>query len=332
MEFADKDRLFEMISKFEGLPIMVVGDMILDRFIWGNVERISPEAPVPVIEVTRETVHLGGAANVAANLASLGALPIPVGVAGIDQAGSELIQEFREQGIEPEGIVQEESRATTVKTRIIAHHQQVCRADREDRRPVVGATLNKLLEVCAGVVPRCKAVVLSDYLKGVLVPPVVDYLVNACRDDGKVLTVDPKANDFCLYRGATIITPNKREAEHASGFKITDNESLIQAGNQILIRTAADYILITRGEEGMTLIEKDDHLHLPTMAREVFDVTGAGDTVIATLTLALAAGASVREAAYIANHAAGIVVAKVGTAAVTRRELMAKLEAATRSG
>jgi D-beta-D-heptose 7-phosphate kinase / D-beta-D-heptose 1-phosphate adenosyltransferase len=175
------------------------------------------------------------------------------------------------------------------------------------------------------VVPRCAAVVLSDYLKGVLVPAVVDYLVGACRDQEKIIAVDPKADDFCLYRGATIITPNKREAERASGLRITDNQSLIKAGNTLLNYTAADYILITRGEEGMTLIEKKDHLHLPTAAREVFDVTGAGDTVIATLALALAAGATVREAAYLANHAAGIVVGKVGTATVSTQELLAKL-------
>ncbi len=323
---SSKSRLIEIISNFKDLPIAVAGDMILDRFIWGRVERISPEAPVPVIEITNETVHLGGAANVASNLVSLGARPVPVGVIGADEAGRALLDEFARLGIDTQGVVSQESRVTTVKTRIIAHHQQVCRADRETRTPVVGETLKKLLETGAAIVPRCAAVVLSDYLKGLLVAPLVDCLVASARKRNMFLAVDPKTDDFCIYRGASIITPNKREAERASGFVIVDDESLVKAGNRLLEKTGAAHILITRGEEGMTLIEKGQHFHLPTLAREVFDVTGAGDTVIATLTLAVAAGATVHEAADLANHAAGIVVGKVGTAAATTEELRASLE------
>ena len=323
---SSKSRLTEIISNFKDLPIAVAGDMILDRFIWGRVERISPEAPVPVIEITNETVHLGGAANVASNLVSLGARPVPVGVIGADEAGRALLDEFARLGIDAQGVVSEESRLTTVKTRIIAHHQQVCRADRETRTPVVGETLKKLLEIGAAIVPRCSAVVLSDYLKGLLVAPLVDCLVDSARRRNMFLAVDPKTDDFCIYRGASIITPNKREAERASGFLIVDDESLVKAGNRLLEKTGAAHILITRGEEGMTLIEKGQHFHLPTLAREVYDVTGAGDTVIATLTLAVAAGATVHEAADLANHAAGIVVGKVGTAAATTEELRASLE------
>jgi len=318
--------LIEIISNFKGLPIAVAGDMILDRFIWGRVERISPEAPVPVIEIMNETVHLGGAANVASNLVSLGARPVPVGVIGTDEAGRALLDEFARLGIDAGGVVTQESRVTTVKTRIIAHHQQVCRADRETRSPVVGETLKKLLEAGADIVPRCSAVILSDYLKGLLVAPLVDCLVESSRKRNLFLAIDPKADDFCTYRGASIITPNKREAERASGFTIVDDESLVKAGNRLLEKTGSGHILITRGEEGMTLIEKGHHFHLPTLAREVFDVTGAGDTVIATLTLAVAAGATVREAADLANHAAGIVVGKVGTASATTEELRASLE------
>ncbi len=321
-----KSRLIEIISRFKGLPIAVAGDMILDRFIWGRVERISPEAPVPVIEITRETVHLGGAANVASNLVSLGARPVPLGVIGMDDAGRALQDEFARLGIEAHGVVSQESRVTTVKTRIIAHHQQVCRADRETRTPVVGETLEKLLEMGADIVQRCSAVIMSDYLKGLLVAPLVDCLVESCRRRNTFLAVDPKADDFCMYRGASIITPNKREAERASGLLIADDQSLVKAGNRLLEKTGAGHILITRGEEGMTLIEKGHHFHLPTLAREVYDVTGAGDTVIATLTLAVAAGATVQEAANLANHAAGIVVGKVGTAAATTEELRASLE------
>ncbi len=323
---SSKSRLTEIISNFKDLPIAVAGDMILDRFIWGRVERISPEAPVPVIEITNETIHLGGAANVASNLVSLGARPVPLGVVGTDEAGRALLDEFARFGIDAHGVVSQESRVTTVKTRIIAHHQQVCRADRETRTPVVGETLQKLLEIGADVVSRCSAVILSDYLKGLLVAPLVDCLVESSRKRGTFLAADPKADDFGIYRGVSIITPNKREAERASGLTILDDQSLVRAEDRLLEKTGAGHILITRGEEGMTLIEKGRHFHLPTLAREVFDVTGAGDTVIATLTLAVAAGATVREAADLANHAAGIVVGKVGTAAATTEELRASLE------
>ena len=326
MDSPGRARLVELVSRFQGLRIMVVGDLILDRFIWGRVERISPEAPVPVIEIVRETVHLGGAANVAANLMELGATPVPVGVAGQDEAGQALIEEFKRAAIGLDGVVQDASRATTVKTRIIAHHQQVCRADRETRSPVVGATLKKLLEVSSRIIPGVSAVILSDYSKGVLVTPLVDHLIARCHESGKFLAVDPKAEDFCVYRGASVITPNKKEAERASGLVIADEESLARAGARLLEKTGAEHILITRGEEGMTLISKDGYFHLPTVAREVFDVTGAGDTVIATLALGVAAGATVREAASLANHAAGVVVRKLGTASASRQELIDSLE------
>jgi rfaE bifunctional protein kinase chain/domain len=326
MDFPSRARLVDVVSRFEGVPIMVVGDMILDRFIWGRVERISPEAPVPVIEVTRETMHLGGAANVAANLVALGARPLPVGVAGKDDAGQALLREFERAGIDSEGIVLDESRATTVKTRIIAHHQQVCRADWESRAPVSDATLNLLLEVSSEIITRTSAVILSDYMKGVLVTGLVERVVSDCQELGRFLAIDPKAEDFRMYWGASVITPNKREAERASGLKITDDESLARAGDRLREMTGAEHVLITRGEEGMTLVSQEGCSHLPTVAREVFDVTGAGDTVIATLALAVGAGATVQEAAYLANHAAGVVVGKLGTASASREELIDSLE------
>lgn len=332
MESPDQNQLIDIISRFDGIPILVVGDMVLDRFIWGKVERISPEAPVPVVEITHETVHLGGAANVAANLVSLGARPLPVGIVGTDEAGNTLMEEFRRQGIETTGIVTPDLRATTVKTRIIAQHQQVCRADRENRAPVTGETLETVLGLSAKMVKRSQAVVLSDYRKGLLVPALIDFIGKECRRWGRFLAVDPKAKDFRIYSGASIVTPNKREAEEASGIGITDGESVITAGRRLLEVTGADYVLVTRGEEGMTLVEREGHLHLPTAAREVFDVTGAGDTVVATLTLAIAAGATVREAAYLANHAAGIVVGKLGTASATRAELFESLAAGRSTG
>jgi D-beta-D-heptose 7-phosphate kinase/D-beta-D-heptose 1-phosphate adenosyltransferase len=326
MTMPSKERIVELANRFRGTPIAVVGDLILDRFVWGKVERISPEAPVPVVEVVRESVHLGGAANVVAGLVALGAVPFPVGVVGEDETGKTLLSEFARQGVDSTGVVVDPERATSVKTRIVAHHQQVCRTDREDRRPVDGAVLERLRTASLELIPRSRAVILSDYAKGVLVPALIADVISACRQEGRFVAVDPKAAEYSRYRGATIITPNKREAEQAAGVRIHDDDTLLAAGRVLLERTAARHVLVTRGEEGITLVGADGELHLPTAAREVFDVTGAGDTVIAALTLAAAVGASLPEAAFFANHAAGVVVGKVGTASATVEEILAGIE------
>ena len=325
MNTSDQQKLQKIIQRFPDQPILVVGDLMLDRFVWGRVERISPEAPVPVVKVERESVHLGGAANVACNLASLKARPLLVGVVGSDEAGERLVEELHRQEISSEGVVRASDRTTTIKTRILANNQQVCRTDREGKETLSQGVLGKLRGVYQTFLNQAKGIILSDYAKGVLSPNLVVDLIRDCREAKKFLAVDPKAGDFSIYRGASLITPNKKEAERASGVEIVDQSSFIQAGQKLLELTASDYLLITRGEEGMTLFEGQEHSHIPTVAREVFDVTGAGDTVIASLTLAVAAGASMGEAATLANHAAGVAVGKLGTAAASADELLSSI-------
>ncbi|MGH9341796.1 MAG: D-glycero-beta-D-manno-heptose-7-phosphate kinase [Acidobacteriota bacterium] len=323
----DRSCLTKALERFEGRSILVIGDLILDKFIWGKVERISPEAPVPVVEVLRESLHLGGAANVAANLRVLGANPLLIGVIGQDEAGDRLLQELARMDINSSGVVIEAGRLTTIKTRIMAQHQQICRTDWEDRKPVPDAARSQIVGIFKETVPRADAVVLSDYAKGVLMPDMVRAIINGCVENGKFVAVDPKLDSFSNYRGASIITPNQKEAERASGVRMLDEPSFLEAGRRLLEIVESEYVLITRGEEGMSLFDRSGHFHIPTVTREVYDVTGAGDTVISTLTLAVAAGASLREAALLANHAAGIAVAKLGTASVTRQELLASLKA-----
>ena len=321
-----KNQQFQkVVEQFADQPILVVGDLMLDRFVWGRVERISPEAPVPVVEVVKETVHLGGAANVAYNLAVLKARPLLVGVVGSDEAGDRLVEELHRQEISSEGIVRDKGRSTTIKTRIIAHNQQVCRTDREDKTPLSQGTVDQMRSAYQTLLEQVQGMILSDYAKGALSAALVVDLIQEARQAKKFLAVDPKSGDFSVYRGASIVTPNKKEAVRASGVEIVDEASFIQAGEKLLEVIASDYLLITRGEEGMTLFEGKEHSHIPTVAREVFDVSGAGDTVIASLTLAVAAGASIRDAAILANHAAGVAVGKLGTAAATGEEILSSI-------
>jgi len=321
----NNQQLQKVVQQFSDQPILVVGDLMLDRYVWGRVERISPEAPVPVVEVVKETVHLGGAANVAYNLAVLKARPLLVGVVGRDEAGDRLVEELHRQEISSEGIVRDKGRSTTIKTRIIAHNQQVCRTDREDKTPLSQGTVDQMRSAYQPLLEQAKGIILSDYAKGACSEALVVDLIQEARRTKKFLAVDPKAGDFSVYRGASIVTPNKKEAVRASGVEIVDEASFIQAGEKLLEVTASDYLLITRGEEGMTLFDGKEHSHIPTVAREVFDVSGAGDTVIASLTLAVAAGASIRDAAILANHAAGVAVGKLGTAAATGEEILSSI-------
>ena len=321
----NKQQLQKVVQQFSDQPILVVGDLMLDRFVWGRVERISPEAPVPVVEVVKETVHLGGAANVAYNLAVLKARPLLVGVVGSDEAGDRLVEELHRQEISSEGIVRDKGRSTTIKTRIIAHNQQVCRTDREDKTPLSQETVDQMKSAYQPLLEQVQGMILSDYAKGALSAALVVDLIQEARQAKKFLAVDPKSGDFSVYRGASIVTPNKKEAVRASGVEIVDEASFIQAGEKLLEVIASDYLLITRGEEGMTLFEGKEHSHIPTVAREVFDVSGAGDTVIASLTLAVAAGASIRDAAILANHAAGVAVGKLGTAAATGEKILSSI-------
>jgi D-beta-D-heptose 7-phosphate kinase/D-beta-D-heptose 1-phosphate adenosyltransferase len=275
-----------------------------------------------VVEVVRETYHLGGAGNVAANINALGAKPVPVGLVGDDYAAQRLSRLFADEGIETSGLVSESGRPTTVKTRIVAHHQQIVRADRENRSPLTEERNNSLLAAFLHSLATCAAVIVSDYDKGVVNRQLLSRALPAAEKAGVPVLLDPKVYQADYYRPITLITPNQREAELMTGISIDDDRQLEQAGRQLLEKFQCPYALITRGEEGMSLFSRSGSHHLPTFAREVFDVSGAGDTVIGTLALAIAAGATMEEAAILANHAAGLVVGKVGTATVTPTELL----------
>lgn len=315
-------RLTHLLPRFSDQPIVVVGDLILDEFIWGRVDRISPEAPVPVVQVDRESVRLGGAANVAANLAVLGARPFLVGVAGKDDAGARLLERLEARKIRTDGVLLDPDRRTSVKTRVIAHHQQVCRIDRESRLALSRSLRGRVEKIYSDQIRKSRGIILSDYGKGVLAPATIERLVCLARQADQFMAVDPTPCHFPAYHGVSIITPNKKEAEQASGLRADDEDSLVRVGRALMKKSRAHSLLITRGEEGMMFFEEGEEITIPTMAREVFDVTGAGDTVIATLALAVAAGASVYEGALVANCAAGVAVGKLGTAAVTVEEIL----------
>src|SRR5436853_906102 len=316
-------RAEQLTAKFVGRRIVVLGDLMLDEFIWARVRRISPEAPVPVVEVERQTLALGGAGNVASNLVALGARPAPLGIVGSDTTADHMRAAFHDIGVASDSIVVDSSRATTLKTRIIAHNQQVVRADRESRAPISTPVEEAIIAAFASALDTADAVVVSDYNKGLLTPKVLAATLAAARQSDIAVCLDPKMRSFANYQPVTVITPNHQEAAEATGLAIEDDASLNEAGRRLLDAIDCRAVLITRGEEGMALFTDGGEVtRIPTVAREVYDVTGAGDTVIATLALALAAGATFAEAAILANHAAGVVVGKVGTATVTRDELL----------
>ncbi len=318
-----------LIDAFRGKRILVIGDVMLDRYLWGKVERISPEAPVPVVEVVRETFSMGGAANVAHNLSALGAEAWLVGVIGDDPAGARLAGELMRAGVRGEGLIRDLERRTTVKTRIIAHQQQVVRADEEDTDPLAGPLLRRVVDAVERQVPEVDGLVLSDYGKGVIEPDVLRPAITLARAQGLCVSVDPKERHFASYQGATVITPNQQEAGQAYGRRITDEASLAEVGWGLRERLDLDCVLVTRGADGMSLFERGGrYAHLPTVAREVYDVTGAGDTVVSVFALALAAGADFVTAARLANHAAGQVIRHAGTAVCTPSELKASLAGA----
>jgi rfaE bifunctional protein kinase chain/domain len=317
-------KLDGLVKKFRKSRILVIGDLIVDRYIWGNVNRISPEAPVPVIEVTADNFMLGGAANVANNIVALGGQVTVAGVAGKDRAGEVLKQLLEDSGIE--SVLFEDSRPTTIKTRVIAHHQQVVRFDKEDKSRIAGRVMEDVARFLKHALHEHDAVIVSDYKKGMVSRELIQGILRSARPRKKLVAVDPKVGHFHFYKGVSLITPNLAEASQGSGVEIKDETSLIKAGRALMSRLSCGAVLITRGEEGMSLFEKDRITHIPTVARRVYDVTGAGDTVIATFALAYASGATAREAAVIANHAAGIVVGEVGTAVVTPERIVESLK------
>jgi len=319
--------LVELLNRLSDPTILVVGDLILDRYLFGKVDRLSPEAPVPVLDYQDERCVLGGAANVAHNIATLGGKPVVCGLMGDDQAAGTFRELLVQAGICVSGVVVDPSRPTTVKTRVIGGQQQLVRVDREKRHDVEGTAfdlLSSYLHENAGAVD---AIVVSDYGKGVITPSLLDSVRSLTGDASVPVVVDPKDTHFSNYRAFTVITPNLNEASLGAGFKIKDRTTLLQAGRGLLERLGCEAILITRGAEGMSLFQRDhDVLDVPTRARDVFDVTGAGDTVVSMLALGLASGLSMAQAAQMANWAAGVVVAKHGTATSTRTELQDYIE------
>lgn len=317
-------RLRGIVKGFESARILVLGDVMVDRYYWGQVRRISPEAPVPVVRVTEETRRLGGAANVAHNVSALGGKAVLCGVAGRDRDGDWLLEELERLGIDGSGIMRAREIPTIVKSRVVAHSQQVVRFDRESDAEDQPALPEETRTFLKDVWKDLDAVVVSDYGKGVVGEEMLDYVRSLNRGGARVpVAVDPKSLFFERYRRMTVITPNYGEAVAAAAVAGREGADVTRVGQRLLNRTKARAILVTRGEEGMSLFERgEEPLHIPTEAREVYDVTGAGDTVIATLALALAAGAGLRDAAFLANLAAGVVVAEFGTVPITRRQLL----------
>ena len=325
MQQLNKQRAGEILERMCSRRIVVLGDVMLDEFVWGDVTRISPEAPVPVVDIRRESVHLGGAANVLANLISLGSRGAVIGVTGDDAAGARLRGALRECNPDQADTLMpvDRSRPSTVKTRIIAHSQLVVRADREDRRPINRETEDQVISALRAALSDANALVVSDYDKGVVTPRILETILPEAYERVPVL-IDPKIRNFASYKPATLVTPNHHEALRMTNLEEDSDAGLHQAAGRIREQLGCDAVLITRGDRGMMLLDgSGEPVYVKTAAREVYDVTGAGDTVIATLAAALAAGATTLESAHLANHAAGIVVGKVGTATATSDELLA---------
>jgi len=326
MKISDFNRLKNIIGNFKKAKVLVVGDIILDEFIWGDVSRISPEAPVPVVWVKRESVMPGGASNVANNLSSLGAHVYLAGVIGNDKRGAILKSELEGKNIDVSGVVVDPSRPTTLKTRVVAHHQQVVRIDKERIGGLNDDMIKRIINNTKRIIEKIDAVIIEDYGKGVITPRLLKEIVPFAKARKKIISVDPKEENLRYYTGITLITPNNQEASKAVGFEIKDAVTLKKAGRAMLKKFKCKIALITLGENGMAVFEKDKPMkHIPTVAQDVFDVSGAGDTVIASYTLSLASGADPLQAAHISNCAGGIVVGKVGIAVVAPEELIDRI-------
>ena len=313
----------EILARFPKARVLVVGDLVLDQFVWGKAERISPEAPVPVVWAETQSYMPGGASNVVNNIVSLGGQAALCGVVGEDAHADTLVRILRDRGVDCDGILAEADRPTTVKTRIIAAHQQVVRVDWEKTQPVTGAGARRLLEAVRRKIGNVDAVVIEDYGKGVVTPFLLKQVIGLARRHHAIVTVDPKIEHFGYYKGITAMTPNEKEAAAGAGIKIVTDADVDRAGRRLLKTSRGEGVLITLGEKGMKLFRRGRITHIPTVAQEVFDVSGAGDTVIAVFTLALACKVKMEDAARIANVAAGIVVGKVGVAVVTPQEIVA---------
>ena len=320
--FADARTLQRHIERFSQATVLVLGDLILDHYIWGNVNRISPEAPVPVVHVDSESFQLGGAANVYNNIRSLGGRADLCGVVGADEGGRRLLKDLGSRRHGRGGVMIDPDRPTTRKTRVVAHNQQVVRFDIEHRSEIKPQFQRRIIRYVESRLRDISCLVVSDYAKGVVTASLMAELTRLASLRRIPVVVDPKVEHFSYYKGVTVVTPNHLEAVQAAGVYGNDDRAVNEAGEIIRQRLGCQSVLVTRGEKGVSLFESDgSSWHIPTMARQVYDVTGAGDTVVGTLALALAAGASVRDGAVLANHAAGVVVGRVGTATITTKQL-----------
>jgi len=326
--------MIELLEKIPGTGVLVVGDMMLDKFIWGKVKRISPEAPVPVVEVQSESYMPGGAANVMNNLYTLGAQVYAAGTIGQDREGKTLLKTLNERGVNGEGIIACRNVPTTLKTRVIAHSQQVVRVDREMREELSANVLKKILQYVKSCLPKIKAIVIADYAKGVVTHDLVSGIVDLASSQKRrriPILVDPKVLDFSVYRGVDVIKPNNKEASEAAHIILKTEEDLRLIAERILRDVECEAVLITRGEEGMSLFERGKGFtHIPTVARQVYDVSGAGDTVMAVLASCLAVDKDLAMAAHVSNYAAGVVVGKVGVSTVNREELRKAIKSVER--
>lgn len=315
-------RLDWLFEQFQNKKIIVLGDLMMDRYVWGTVNRISPEAPVPIVEVNQEFIRLGGAANVANNLYSLGATPIPIGIVGNDIDGEQLIDLMKNFHFVTDFILKDDARVTTVKTRIIANDQHVVRADREICAPISSELIDKITKAIETNLSQTDAIIIQDYNKGLLTKELIAAVTDLAKQNQQIITVDPKFDNFFDYKNVTLFKPNRKETEAALGIRIDSMESIKNACRSLISRLSCHAVLITLGEQGMCFLDSNgEFAQIPTKARSVHDVSGAGDTVISTLTLALATGIGLKDAITVANYAAGVVCGEVGVVPIEPSKL-----------
>ena len=326
------EKLTHILSDFEGKNVLIIGDLMLDEYVWGNVKRISPEAPVPVVNVKNRTYMAGGAGNTASNIASLGGIAKIIGVIGDDLQGDLLREKLGELGISTSGLEYDTGQPTITKTRIIANKQHVVRVDIENRQELNSEIQSRIIKNIESELHNVQAVIISDYGKQIVTKEISEFTIRMAQKNKIPVIVDPKGNDFKKYKGATVITPNILETEYALNIEINSEDDLVNAGKKLNDFINGTAILITRGSEGMSLfINGGTIVHIPAVARNLYDVTGAGDTVVSTIAMALAAGAALEDSVYLANQAAGLVVEKLGTATVTKNELLKTITVSMKS-
>ncbi|MBK8945556.1 MAG: D-glycero-beta-D-manno-heptose-7-phosphate kinase [Ignavibacteriae bacterium] len=316
------NRLYEIENMFGNHKVAVIGDMMLDGYFWGDVSRVSPEAPVPVVEIENEFFRFGGAANVALNIKTLGGIALPIGIIGDDTDSEIFLKLLQKENINSSGIFKDNTRPTTTKTRVIAGKQHVVRIDKESKNFLNDNLQKNIIEFLYQHINSISAIILQDYNKGVLTENLIKKIIQLANENNKIVTVDPKFINFKNFQNVTLFKPNRKETEDILGMRINSDKEISQAGNKLLEMLKAKYVLITLGEKGIALFENGkDEIRIPTKARKVADVSGAGDTVISTLSLALASGVSIIEAAYIANFAAGIVCEEIGIVPIEKSKL-----------